>query len=67
MADQINAGRRHSANFATAPMPACHDGSQHGWPTWREPDRWTEQKMGRCITDWTCRLCGLVVHIDSSD
>jgi hypothetical protein len=67
MTDRINEGRRYSANWATAPMPACKDGVHHGWPTHRAPHLWREQQLGRCISDWTCQVCGLVVHTDSSD
>jgi hypothetical protein len=48
-------------------MPACKDGVHHGWPSHRPVGLWTEHKLGRCITDWTCQVCGLVVHVDSSD
>jgi len=67
MTDKPNAGRRWTANFATTPMPACKDGVHHGWPSHREPHLWAGRVLGRCITDWTCQVCGLVVHIDSSD
>jgi len=67
MTDKPNTGRRWTANFATSPMPACADGVNHGWPSHRPVGLWTEHKLGRCITDWTCQVCGLVVHVDSSD
>lgn len=66
MTDKPNAGRRYTANFATTPMPRCVDDVAHGWPSYREPHLWHEQSVGRCLTDWTCQVCGLVVHVDSS-
>jgi hypothetical protein len=28
---------------------------------------WTVQMVSSCIIEWTCKACGLVVRIDSSD
>jgi hypothetical protein len=67
MTDKINTGRRWTANFATSPMPACVEGMDHGWPSRRDTKFWVERRIGRCIVDWTCQVCGLVVHVDSSD
>jgi hypothetical protein len=66
MADKINAGRRWVANFAITPKPLCVDNVPHG-PLDTRNRAWTAKTVGRCQIEYTCQVCGLVVHVDSSD